>query len=112
MPEAFDPYRKWLGIPPKDQPPNHYRLLAIEVFEDDPDVIEAAADARMAHVRTYQTGQNSAVSQRILNELSQAKLCLLDPAQKSAYDVQLRSRQTASADAGRAAAPAPGRIGQ
>lgn len=23
----FDPYHKWLGIPPKDQPPNHYRLL-------------------------------------------------------------------------------------
>lgn len=112
MPEAFDPYRKWLGIPPKDQPPNHYRLLAIELFEDDPDVIEAAADARMAHVRTYQTGQNSAVSQKILNELAQAKLCLLDPARKPAYDAELRSRQAVSADAGRPAAPAPSRIGQ
>jgi hypothetical protein len=26
----FDPYRKWLGIPPKDQPPHYYRLLGIE----------------------------------------------------------------------------------
>lgn len=112
MPEAFDPYRKWLGIPPKDQPPNHYRLLAIELFEDDPDVIEAAADARMAHVRTYQTGQNSAVSQRILNELSQAKLCLLDGTRKRGYDADLRARQAASSDAGRAAAPTPSRIGQ
>ncbi|HEX7376976.1 MAG TPA: hypothetical protein VF278_07680, partial [Pirellulales bacterium] len=86
MPEAFDGYRKWLGIPPKDQPPNHYRLLGIERFEDDPDVIDAAADQRMAHVRTYQTGKNSALSQKILNELSAARICLLDPQKKESYD--------------------------
>ena len=33
MPEAFDPYYTWPGIPPKDQPPNHYRLLGVERFE-------------------------------------------------------------------------------
>ena len=44
MAEAFDPYRKWLGIPVQDQPPNHYRLLGIELFEADPDVISNAAD--------------------------------------------------------------------
>lgn len=44
MADDFDPYRKWLGIVPKDQPPNHYRLLGIELFESDPDVIEGAAD--------------------------------------------------------------------
>jgi hypothetical protein len=92
MAEDFDPYRKWLGIPAKDQPPNHYRLLGIELFEDDPDVIEAAADQRMAHVRTYQTGQNSALSQKILNELSAAKLCLLDAAKKAAYDSVVRKQ--------------------
>ncbi|HVA47376.1 MAG TPA: SUMF1/EgtB/PvdO family nonheme iron enzyme [Pirellulales bacterium] len=90
MRESFDPYRKWLGIPPKYQPPNHYRLLGVERFEDDPDVIEAAADQRMAHVRNYQTGQNSALSQKILNELSAAKICLLDAHKKSAYDEKLR----------------------
>jgi hypothetical protein len=26
MPEAFDPYHKWLAIPPEEQPPHHYRL--------------------------------------------------------------------------------------
>ena len=35
----FDPYHKWLGIPPKDQPPNHYRLLGLSLFESDPEVI-------------------------------------------------------------------------
>ena len=36
MSESFDPYHKWLGISPKDQPPNHYRLLAIDEFEAKP----------------------------------------------------------------------------
>lgn len=44
MANAFDPYHKWLGIPPKAQPPNHYRLLGLELYEDDLEVIVAAAD--------------------------------------------------------------------
>jgi len=51
---AFDPYRKWLGIPPEEQPPDHYRLLGIARFESDPDVISNAADRQMVHVRSYQ----------------------------------------------------------
>ena len=39
MTATFDPYHAWLGIPPKDQPPNHYRLLGIELFEQDTEVI-------------------------------------------------------------------------
>jgi len=35
MAEDFDPYYKWLGILPKDQPPHNYRLLGIELFEED-----------------------------------------------------------------------------
>lgn len=92
MSEPFDPYRKWLGIPPKDQPPNHYRLLAVEWFEDDPDIISNAADRLMAHVRTFQTGPHSAESQKLLNELAAARHCLLDPAMKAAYDRALRDR--------------------
>ena len=38
----FDPYYKWLGIPPGEQPPNHYRLLGVSLFEPDADVIDAA----------------------------------------------------------------------
>ena len=45
MAEQFDPYRKWLGIPSQDQPPNHYQLLGIPALENDPDVIENAATA-------------------------------------------------------------------
>ena len=96
MAEEFDPYRKWLGIPPKDQPPNHYRLLGIAHFEDDPDVIENAATRQMVHIRTYQAGKNGPLSQRILNELTAAKLCLLQPTKKSAYDASLREELIAS----------------
>lgn len=96
MSEPFDPYRKWLGIPPKDQPPHHYRLLGIAAFEDDPDVIENAASRQMAHLRTYQSGKNSAHSQRLLTEISAAKLCLLDPETKATYDERLRDQLAAS----------------
>ena len=35
--EQFDPYHKWLGIPPHEQPPSHYRLLRISEYESDQD---------------------------------------------------------------------------
>jgi len=90
MATPFDPYHKWLSIPPKDQPPHHYRLLGVDLFEDDPDVIEAAADQRMAHLRTYQTGPRSELSQKLLSEVAAARVCLLDAQKKAAYDARLR----------------------
>jgi len=104
----FDPYRKWLGIPQKDQPPHHYRLLGIAAFEDDLDVIENAAERQMAHVRRFQTGKHGEVSQQILNELASARGCLLDPARKNAYDGELRKGlEQPSESAGRSIAPPP-----
>ena len=91
MSGAFDPYHVWLGIPPQEQPANHYRLLGISVFESDHDVIDHAADRQMAHVRTFQSGKNGARSQQLLNELAAARVCLLNADKKSAYDDQLRS---------------------
>jgi hypothetical protein len=87
---SFDAYHRWLGIPPKDQPPNHYRLLTLDPFESDPDVIEAAADRQMGHLRTYQTGPHSDLSQKLLNEVAAAKVCLLNPRKKAEYDARLR----------------------
>ena len=96
MAESFDAYHRWLGIPPKDQPPNHYRLLTLEPFESDPDVIEAAADRQMGHLRTYQTGPHSDLSQKLLNEVAAAKVCLLKPEKKAEYDARLRRDLAAS----------------
>ena len=103
---GFDPYFKWLGIRPKDQPPNHYRLLGVELFEADADVIATAADARMTHVKTFQTGEYSTVSQRILNEIAAAKVCLLNPQKRVQYDAALQAKLSALAPEGAADEPA------
>jgi len=92
MSVVFDPYHKWLGIPLRDQPPNHYRLLGIELFESDAEVISHAADQRMAHLRVFQSGKHGKISQRLLNEVATVKLCLLNAAKKAAYDEQLREK--------------------
>ncbi|MEN6495173.1 MAG: formylglycine-generating enzyme family protein, partial [Thermoguttaceae bacterium] len=97
MTQAFNPYHKWLGIPPEEQPANHYRLLGIAVFESDPDVIEAAADQRMAHLRNYQAGKHSELSQKLLNEVAAAKICLLNPQKRADYDASLRAEIEAKA---------------
>ncbi|MFZ5831240.1 MAG: LamG-like jellyroll fold domain-containing protein [Planctomycetota bacterium] len=108
MSEPFDPYRKWLGIPPQHQPPNHYRLLGIELFESDPDVIANAADQRMAHLKGFAGGQHASWSQRLLNEVSAARVALLNPEEKSRYDAALSGQQfhEAAAEAGPASSGA------
>jgi len=88
----FDPYYKWLGIPPKDQPPHHYRLLGIELFEDDRDVIDAAANRVMAYLKDLATGDEAEHSQSLLNEVSRARICLLNKKKKAAYDEELRGK--------------------
>jgi len=92
QPDRFDPYHKWLGIPVGEQPPHHYRLLGIDMFEADAEVIEHAADRQMAHLRTHQTGQQGPFSQKLLNEVAAAKLELLQPDRRAAYDRRLRAR--------------------
>ena len=87
---TFDPYRKWLGIQPKDQPPNHYRLLSLDVFENDVDVIEGAADRAMGFIRQYQSGEHAALAAKLLNEIATARLRLLKPRSKAEYDAKLK----------------------
>lgn len=92
MAEAFDPYYTWLGIPPDDRPISYYRLLGLRPFEGNLEVIDNAAAQRMAHLRTFQTGKHGPQSQRLLNEVSAARVCLLNAEKKLAYDAQLRAR--------------------
>ena len=81
---------KWLGIPPAEQPPNHYRLLGISAYENDPEVIDRAADGRMIFLRQNQSGPNGHWSQLLLNEVSAGRICLLDESTKQNYDAGLR----------------------
>src|SRR6185295_11018103 len=90
MAEPFDPYHKWLGIAPKDQPPNHYRLLGIELFEDDADVIDAAANRLSAYLEGCNQGAHLAQLQKLLEEVAAARRCLLDEGRKAQYDAELQ----------------------
>ena len=86
----FDPYYKWLGIAPLEQPPNHYRLLGVNPFESDFEVIESGAEQRTKYLRTFQDGPNNALSLKLLNEIAAARACLLKPDRKSEYDDRLK----------------------
>ncbi|MCA9262733.1 MAG: hypothetical protein KDA60_02745 [Planctomycetales bacterium] len=89
MAANFDPYHKWLAIPPTERPINHYRLLGVPLFESDLDVIANAADRQMMHVKSFATGPHGAESQRLLNKLSRARVCLTNSEQKAKYDAEL-----------------------
>lgn len=108
MTTPFDPYHRWLGIRSPERPPNHYRLLGLEPFENDVAVILDAAERQISHVQKYATGEFAAVAQRILNELVAAKTCLTHPPTKEQYDAHLRMTLVAPGQSGiGAAAPMP-----
>lgn len=96
MSGQFDAYHKWLGIPPKDQPPNHYRLLGLTEFTNDPAVIQSAADRQTAHLQTIPpTADCADVLRQVMQQVKAAELCLLDAGHKAAYDQQLKAQRTA-----------------
>src|SRR5262245_13277758 len=66
----FDPYYIWLGIPPAQQPPHHYRLLGVEVFESDWEVIDSAANQRMTYLQELASGDHIKESQQLLNAIA------------------------------------------
>ncbi|HBE90931.1 MAG TPA: hypothetical protein DDW41_07050 [Candidatus Andersenbacteria bacterium] len=86
----FDPYYTWLSIPPDEQPPNHYRLLGVELFEEDREVISVAVDRQATYVRSCNIGHHSSDCEKLLTEIFQAKVCLLDHVRKAEYDQQLK----------------------
>ena len=99
MSATFDPYHHWLGIPPHKQPPNHYVLLGLSLFEDDLDVIDSAFERQLAHVQRMAAGEHAADGERLAKELREAHFCLLNPAGKEPYDSGLKeslSRRTVS----------------
>ena len=88
----FDPYLKWLGIRSRGRAPNHYRLLGLDLFESDSDIIANAADRQISHVKTFQQGPEGEYAQDILNRLANAQLTLLKPESKAAYDQKLKAK--------------------
>ena len=90
MSNKFDPYFEWLNISPAEQPADYYRLLGLEMFESDQDSIRDHADERMEIVRRYHNGKYSRYSQRILNEISASRSCLMKEKLRRIYDAKLK----------------------
>lgn len=86
---SINVYKEWLGIPEEQCPPDYYSLLRLVQFEDDAEKIQANYRKLNAHVRKYATGQYSKESQKLLNEIAKAMLCLTDPLRKREYDKSL-----------------------
>jgi hypothetical protein len=93
-------YTKWLGTKVQDQPPTLYRLLGVDALESDADAISNAADSRMAFLRQFQIGDNAPLAEEVLNELSKARVTLLNAEKKTAYDARLRQRTAPQATSG------------
>src|SRR5262245_21080478 len=90
MSTSFDPYYTWLGIPPEEQPPDHYRLLGIRRFEPNVEVNRNTAEQRLTYIRSFLSGDKAVHSQQVLDEIDAARDVLLQPEAKGTYDRELR----------------------
>ena len=88
---TFNPYHKWLGILPEEQPPNHYRLLGIVDFESDEEIIEGAASQRTLYLRTLASGKHEEAAAKLLNEVAAARVTLLSQETREEYNRTLKA---------------------
>ena len=95
MHDPFDPYWQWLAIPPAEQPPDHYRILGLRLFETDRPMIAQAARARIEHVCACHDGSHPEAAERVLAHLAAARDTLLSPELKAQYDNLLVQRESA-----------------
>ncbi|MGQ9771825.1 MAG: trypsin-like peptidase domain-containing protein [Thermogutta sp.] len=89
LPQSFDPYYSWLGIPQQERPISYYRLLGLAPFESNENVIEAAVDQRLAFLRTKTLGPHAVFAEQLMGEITRARSVLLDPEKKRSYDAAL-----------------------
>src|SRR3990172_6725775 len=94
MAEPLDVYRDWLGIADAARPLNDYQLLRKKKLEDNVEKIRAHYRKLSTQVRKYATGKYAAESQKLLNELAKAMLCLTDLQRKREYDASLGREAT------------------
>lgn len=82
-------YHEWLGIPLRDEKPNHYEILGIPLFETNNNVISNGAARRISFLQTMLASEYAELAQEIQKEVSQAKLCLLRENSRDRYQGEL-----------------------
>lgn len=89
MSQGFNAYREWLGVAGQSEIPSYYELLALRPLEPDTAQIEAAYQRQSARLATHLSGAQADIAQRLMGELAEARLTLLTPTAKRAYDAAL-----------------------
>jgi hypothetical protein len=97
QPSDFDPYYRWLGIPKRHRPPNHYQLLGISPKEDDHEIIESAVERQTNLVKTQKDAEHEHIATRILYEIQEAGMVVLDSYRRKEYDASLAQSKSAPA---------------
>jgi hypothetical protein len=95
--DEFSSYREWLGLA-DGQPSDHYALLSLSPFESDRAKIALAAEQAATKVRSFRPGPRARQWSHLLDEIQQAKNCLLDSIQKMEYDRSLRESESYPAE--------------
>jgi hypothetical protein len=87
-----NPYSLILGLPEDLTEPDYYQLLALQTYCGDKKAIFTAIVTQYAKCLSWQNADEHYQNvKRIMEELSHAKLVLLDEAKKRDYDRQLKS---------------------
>ena len=92
---AADFYTEWLGVPPDPRPPDYYTLLGVDIFCRDQDIIELAARRqlmRLDEFALYPDRDTRDAVQDMMNEVARARVDLVNPNRRLAYDRQLAQR--------------------
>ena len=81
----FDPYHKWLGLPPGKWMPNHFELLGLSIDEEDPSVIELAIKRQRDFMKGMRGGKFPELVNQILIQIQDAEITLLEPDSRRLY---------------------------
>jgi hypothetical protein len=88
----FAAYHEWLGIPLREETPNHYEILGIPLFETNNNVISNGAARRISFLQTMVASEFAELAQEIQKEVSRAKLCLLRENSRDKYQDELMKK--------------------
>jgi hypothetical protein len=83
-------YHEWLGIPNKDETPNHYEILGIPLFETNLVVISNGAARRNVYLQTMFASEFAELAQEIQKEVAKAKISLMNEKSRLEYEESLK----------------------
>ncbi len=90
---SFDPYREWLAVTTGGGQHNYYELLGLRPLESDLGKINTAFRRQSDRLAPHLSGSQAAVAQRLMTELTEARMTLSTPTAKRAYDQSLAAGQ-------------------